>query len=167
VVEVNQKGVVWFIPVILILAGLWTLNTTGILGLAKQGESCGLPLPRPCQDGTLCYNGVCTPTVGGGVDRFLYSVSLGNIFCRGNLFASFACNIMINLFSAVIIAALVIAIVLLWFGEIPNVLVLGVMGIIGLVLGFFLSSVLNYFWWLVLIIIAVLGFIAFKLGIFK
>ncbi len=167
----NNKGIAPLIAIALIaiIGGgtLWSLNASGLLGLAKQGESCGLPLPKPCMDGTLCYSGVCTPTVSGGIDRFLYNFSLSNIFCRGNILASASCNIVINLGAAVILAVLAIVLVALILSEIPSTPILIGSAVVGGILGLAGASILNYWWHVLVIIIVVLVAIAYKLEVFK
>jgi len=167
----NNKGFAITTTILIIAAitggSLWAANASGLLGMARSGEACGLPIPRPCIEGTICNNGVCTPTISGGIDRFLYSVSLSNIFCRGNILATASCNIVINLGGAVILGILAMLLAVLILGNVPNTAVLGVAFIVGAVLGLALAQVINYFWWLMVIVIVIMALIAFKLEMFK
>ena len=167
----NRAFVVSTTTVILIImglvgGGLWGANASGLLGLAKQGEACGLPLPKPCADGTICSEGICVPTVGGGLDRWLYSISLTNILCRGNLFANVSCNLIVNLAGAVIIGLLAVLLALIYLRHLPLVLATGVF-LFGAIIGFVIGTIVNYFWWLIIILLIVLTYLAFRMGAFE
>lgn len=167
----NQKGFIiplsaWAIMAIVgSVAGLWAANTAGLFGLAEQGEACGLPTPRPCADGTVCNEGICTPTVGGGVDQFFYALSLNKLLCRGNVLASASCEIILNLSGAIILGALAVLLTVIWLNSIPPTIFLGVIFFVGAILGLFFSGIINYFWWVLIIVIIFLGYIAVKTGV--
>lgn len=153
---------------ILTVAGLWGANAAGILGEAKSGEGCGLPLPRPCVEGTVCHEGVCHPIVGfeGWLQRFLSSINLNNLLCKGgSLFGMASCNVVINVGGAVLLGALAVLLTIIWLKDVPNLYLLLIPLVLGGFIGLALSSVITYWYWAIILIIAVLVFAAYKFEI--
>lgn len=169
----NQKGIVVIIPpavwiaglIATLLAGGVAANALGIFGVARVGENCGLPLPTPCQEGSICNNGVCTATVGGGVDRFLFDFSLSNLICRGNLFQEASCNLIIGFAGAIILGSLFALFVILWLGAVPPTALLAIPFIFGAGLGFILTALINTWWWAILIVGIILFIVAVRLKV--
>lgn len=154
-----KKGFAFLIPLLLVLSGLVALNV-----ISLQPYSPCLPYVSSCSLGYSCQMSgisipVCKPTAGFGNEllRFLGLFSITNII--GTLCGNFACSFLVGVlfpFLTGIILAIAFGLVALYFGVPPNFLAYTLGG--GFIIGFVLSSLVNYWWWVALLIAGLLLF---------
>lgn len=155
----NRKGFLPAIPLVwwavIAVLGLGTASYVGAFGSAKIGESCLVP-PRPCEYGTACVSGTCQPTVSGWFDRIIGQFSLQKILCgNAGILGQPFCQITVPLISALLLM-LVFGILAIIITKIKEAVYIAVL--LGLILGIGLSAFFSLYWWIVLIVAAVIGY---------
>ncbi len=132
---------------------------------ASTGQSC---FWEGCTDGSICdwsnnlshgFRTCRTPTLSEQISGFLNAFSLSNLLCAPLGIFGFLCGLVLPIISA-LLAGFLIAVAGTLIIRTP-VLALPFF-VIGAIIGFILWGLISVFWWIILIIIAIVVYLLFR-----